>query len=268
MRAASSSALRSRPSSASSRSTSGVDYVVGVANGTDALTIALRAMGVGPGRRCRRPGVHVLRVRRGDSPDRRASRLLRRRSADDDGRRPRPCTRPSRPPRRRSSPCTCSATSLRSVRSRRSASRCLRTRLRRRARPVRTGAPARSARRRRSASSPPRTSGASVTAARSPPRERRSPSSRGCCASTAPATSTTWELVGYNSRLDEIQAAFLRVLLPELDGWARGRCTAAAHYERAGLGELVALPIRRPARVPPGTCTSSVPSTSPRSRRR
>ena len=27
----------------------GVDHVVGVANGTDALTIALRAMGVGPG---------------------------------------------------------------------------------------------------------------------------------------------------------------------------------------------------------------------------
>ena len=56
----------------------------------------------------------------------------------------------------------------------------------------------------------------------------------------------TWELVGYNSRLDEIQAAFLRVQLPELDTWARGRCTAAAHYERAGLGELVALPSPTP----------------------
>ena len=53
----------------------------------------------------------------------------------------------------------------------------------------------------------------------------------------------TWELIGYNSRLDELQAAFLRVLLPELDGFARGRVRAGQHYEQAGLGELVALPI-------------------------
>ena len=29
----------------------------------------------------------------------------------------------------------------------------------------------------------------------------------------------TFTEVGYNSRLDELQAAALRVLLPELDGW-------------------------------------------------
>lgn len=52
----------------------------------------------------------------------------------------------------------------------------------------------------------------------------------------------TWELVGYNSRLDELQAAFLRVLLPELDGWAAARARAASHYRDAGLGELVKLP--------------------------
>ena len=52
----------------------------------------------------------------------------------------------------------------------------------------------------------------------------------------------TYEHVGYNSRLDELQAAVLRVLLPHVDGWADGRRAAAAHYERAGLGELVALP--------------------------
>ena len=52
----------------------------------------------------------------------------------------------------------------------------------------------------------------------------------------------TYEHVGYNSRLDELQAAILRVQLPELDAWAGGRRAAARHYEEAGLGELVTLP--------------------------
>ena len=43
--------------------------------------------------------------------------------------------------------------------------------------------------------------------------------------------------VGYNSRLDELQAAALRVLLPELDGWNAARRGAAEAYERAGLAE-------------------------------
>ena len=52
----------------------------------------------------------------------------------------------------------------------------------------------------------------------------------------------TFELVGHNSRLDELQAAILRVQLPHLDGWAAGRRQAGAHYEAVGLGELVDLP--------------------------
>jgi dTDP-3-amino-3,4,6-trideoxy-alpha-D-glucose transaminase len=55
----------------------------------------------------------------------------------------------------------------------------------------------------------------------------------------------TYEHVGYNSRLDELQAAILRVQLPHLDRWADGRRAAAHRYEAAGLGELVELP--RPA---------------------
>jgi dTDP-3-amino-3,4,6-trideoxy-alpha-D-glucose transaminase len=48
--------------------------------------------------------------------------------------------------------------------------------------------------------------------------------------------------VGYNSRLDELQAAALRLFLPELDGWNDARRAAATAYEDQGLGELVALP--------------------------
>jgi dTDP-4-amino-4,6-dideoxygalactose transaminase len=53
----------------------------------------------------------------------------------------------------------------------------------------------------------------------------------------------SFERIGWNSRLDELQAAILRVLLPALDGWVEGRRAAARHYEEAGLGELVALPV-------------------------
>jgi dTDP-4-amino-4,6-dideoxygalactose transaminase len=52
----------------------------------------------------------------------------------------------------------------------------------------------------------------------------------------------TFTDVGYNSRLDEMQAAVLRVLLPELDGWSARRRAVAASYARAGLGEHAALP--------------------------
>jgi dTDP-4-amino-4,6-dideoxygalactose transaminase len=52
----------------------------------------------------------------------------------------------------------------------------------------------------------------------------------------------SYEQIGYNSRLDELQAAILRVQLPHLDDWADGRRAAGRHYLDAGLGELLDLP--------------------------
>jgi len=58
-----------------------------------------------------------------------------------------------------------------------------------------------------------------------------------------------FEAVGYNSRLDELQAAVLRLFLGEIDGWSRARRDAAARYEELGLGELCELPPDEPAHV-------------------
>jgi dTDP-4-amino-4,6-dideoxygalactose transaminase len=60
---------------------------------------------------------------------------------------------------------------------------------------------------------------------------------------------TEFDLVGYNSRLDELQAAFLRIFLPELAGWNEERRAAAARYAELGLGDLVDLPQDDPGHV-------------------
>jgi dTDP-4-amino-4,6-dideoxygalactose transaminase len=59
----------------------------------------------------------------------------------------------------------------------------------------------------------------------------------------------TFEYVGVNSRLDELQASVLRLFLTKLDGWNAARREAAARYAELGLGELLELPEDAPGHV-------------------
>jgi len=59
----------------------------------------------------------------------------------------------------------------------------------------------------------------------------------------------TFEGVGYNSRLDELQAACLRVFLAHVEGWNAARREAAARYAELGLGEVCELPADEPGHV-------------------
>ncbi len=58
--------------------------------------------------------------------------------------------------------------------------------------------------------------------------------------------------LGWNARLDAVQAAVLRVKLPYLDRWIEGRQEAAGRYdaliEEYHLGEVLARPVRLPQR--------------------
>jgi dTDP-4-amino-4,6-dideoxygalactose transaminase len=51
-----------------------------------------------------------------------------------------------------------------------------------------------------------------------------------------------FELVGTNSRMDEMQAAVLRLFLPNVGGWNAARRAAAGRYAALGLGEHVQAP--------------------------
>jgi dTDP-4-amino-4,6-dideoxygalactose transaminase len=58
-----------------------------------------------------------------------------------------------------------------------------------------------------------------------------------------------FDLVGYNSRLDAVQAAILRVFLPHIEEWNRSRREAAARYAELGLGEACEPPADEPGHV-------------------
>ena len=232
----------------------GVSHGIGVANGTDAITIALRAMGVGDGDDVVVPSFTFYASVEAIPPTGAAAGVLRRRSRhllrdpgdgargahpEDQGGRGR---RPVRERRARS------PTSRRSgVPVLEDAAQAAGSTPRRRARRlVRHGRdllvlslqePRRLRRRRHGRD-----------------RRRRRRRARAQAALPRLRDKVTYTEVGYNSRLDELQAGLLRVLLPELDGWCDGRRTAVRHYEEAGLAELVRLPrpveARRPGLAP------------------
>jgi dTDP-4-amino-4,6-dideoxygalactose transaminase len=58
-----------------------------------------------------------------------------------------------------------------------------------------------------------------------------------------------FEYVGTNSRLDEIQAAALRLFLQQLDGWNFARREAAARYRELGIGDVCEAPEDEPGHV-------------------
>jgi dTDP-4-amino-4,6-dideoxygalactose transaminase len=58
-----------------------------------------------------------------------------------------------------------------------------------------------------------------------------------------------FEYVGTNSRLDEIQAAVLRIFLRNLDSWTAMRRAAADRYRELALGEVCSVPEDEPGHV-------------------
>src|SRR5918996_5074963 len=58
-----------------------------------------------------------------------------------------------------------------------------------------------------------------------------------------------FDAIGYNSPLDEIQAAALPLFLGHVEAWNEARREAAARYAELGLGELVELPEDEPGHV-------------------
>jgi dTDP-4-amino-4,6-dideoxygalactose transaminase len=58
------------------------------------------------------------------------------------------------------------------------------------------------------------------------------------------------DYVGWNSRLDELQAAILRVQLPHLDDWCARRRTVARWYAEAGIEGLARPPVAAPGSHP------------------
>ena len=115
------------------------------------------------------------------------------------------------------------------------------------------------------ASTRARTSARSATAGPSRPTTPRSRDACAACATTAARAATSTSRSGFNSRLDELQAAVLRVKLA-----APGRVERAPRDDRGPLPRRArrrtsTLPAVRPGPSRAGTCSPSATSSATRS---
>ena len=231
--ASTSSAPRSRPSSRSSPPTSGAEHCVGVANGTDALAIGLRALGVGPGDEVVVPSLTFFATAEAVVNDRRHARSSATSTRDTwlmTAATAEPAitdrTKALLPVHLFGNPAPMGE--LMELAESARASRCSRT-------PPRPTAPRSTARMAGSL-------GDAATFSFFPSKNLGGFGDGGAIVTADPEVEAlarrlrfhgsedkqTHTEVGYNSRLDELQAAGLRVLLPHLDDWTAARRAAAA----------------------------------------
>ena len=179
------------------------------------------------------PSFTFYATRRGDRHRRRDARCSATSTPTPATSRPtrsRPAARRRAP--RRSSPSTCSAVRRRSPELRALGLPVLEDAAQAAGASLDGVAPARSATSPRSRSTRPRTSAASATAARSPPTTTTIAELARALRFHGSRDKQTFEYVGYNSRLDELQAAILRVLLPRARRLVDGRRAAARRLRR------------------------------------
>ena len=212
-------------------------------------------VGVGPGDEVVAAGQHVHRHRRGGGAGRRRVRcsststpthLLHRPggvAAAVTDRGPQ-AIMPGRTSTGRS-PRSSSSAALAEPRRRRRRGRARSPRARRGTGPRRQA----SARSRRPASTRARTSAPTATPARCSPTTRSSPAGCGCSAQPRQRRrSTCHDVVGFNSRLDTLQAVVLRAKLRRLAGWNDARRAAAERYDELLAGVDGRAPCRVAAR--------------------
>ena len=226
----------------------GTATAVGCGNGTDALALALRALGIGPGTSVvtvSHTAVATVAAIEMVGATRRADRHRARLLHDGPRRTGRGAG--SSTCRRAANPRGHPGASLWSARGARADHRGMPPSWRRGGRGLRPGTrrhdlqaarSARSAKSRHSASIRPRTSARSATAGC---WRRRTPS---LAADIAALRQYGWrthyisDAVGVNSRLDELQAAILRVKLRHLDAQNTRRQAIAAAYDAALSGDI------------------------------